>query len=163
MKHIKKFDLVAETKSFFNITPFSPILPWIDRNVTMVDDVSSERDRPDFSMYPYQVDILKQWEDLDIRKHVTVVMCEQMGKTSTFVYGILYRLTYRPGSILVCYPATDKAIETNNTKFIPLMKHIPRIQARASEAASHQKRPHKDVQCCHVLAGEWHKDHKQIM
>lgn len=77
-KRAEKVDLVAEVKKYFNITAFSPIIPWIEKNVSMVDDVSSERDRPDFSMYPYQVPILKQWEDLDIRKHVTVVMCEQM-------------------------------------------------------------------------------------
>ena len=53
-------------------------MPWIEKNITMVDDVSSEKDRPDFGMYPYQIDILKQWEDLGMRKHVTVVMCEQM-------------------------------------------------------------------------------------
>ena len=120
------------------MTPFMPIIPWIENNISLAEDVSSERDHIDFSQYPYQVEILKQWEDLSIRKHVVVMMCEQMGKTSLAVYGILYRLTYKPGSVLCCYPSDTKAVETNQTKFLPLLQHIPRIQGRIAEAKNSQ-------------------------
>lgn len=46
----------------------------------MVDDVSSENDHVDFDQYPYQIEILENWEDMSIRKHVTVCSCEQMRK-----------------------------------------------------------------------------------
>ena len=104
LKHIDKFDLIGEIGAFFSIKPWMPIIPWIEKNITLVDDVSSESDKPDFSKYCYQIEPLKQWEDLHGRKHVTIVACEQLGKTSMFVYGILYRMIYKPGSVLVCYP-----------------------------------------------------------
>lgn len=78
-KIVKKpqFNLIQSIRDYFKITPYSPIMDWIKNNITLVDDVSSERDKPDFDLYKYQVDILKQWEDFNVRKHVTVVACEQ--------------------------------------------------------------------------------------
>ena len=84
MKKKEQFNLIEAIKDYFNIMAYMPIIPWIEKNITMVDDVSSEKDKPDFSMYPYQIDVLKQWEDLSIRKHVTVVMCEQMRLAKDF-------------------------------------------------------------------------------
>ena len=78
MKITKQFDIIDSLKSFFKIQPFMPIMEWIDKNITLVDDVSSEADKPDFTQYPYQVEILKQWEDLSCRKHVVIMSCEQL-------------------------------------------------------------------------------------
>lgn len=80
MKKTAQFNLIDSIRGYFNIQPFMEIMPWIEKNINLSDDVSSERDRPDFSQYPYQIEILKQWEDLNIRKHVIVVSCEQMRK-----------------------------------------------------------------------------------
>lgn len=80
MKKKEQFNLIEAINGYFNIIPFSPIIPWIEKNISMVDDVSSERDHPDFTQYPYQIDVLKQWEDLETRKHVTFTGCEQMRK-----------------------------------------------------------------------------------
>lgn len=96
LKKIEKYDLISEIGAFFSIKPWMPIIPWIEKNITLVDDVSSESDKPDFSKYCYQIEPLKHWEDLHRRKHVTIVACEQLGKTSMFVYGILYRMIYKP-------------------------------------------------------------------
>lgn len=78
MKQVKTFNLVESIEDYFNITPYMPIMEWISKYINYADDVSAERDRPDFSQYPYQVEPIKQWEDLDCRKHVTVMMSEQM-------------------------------------------------------------------------------------
>lgn len=75
---ITKFPLIDKIREFFNIRPWMPIIPWIESNIVMTDDVSAESDNPDFSRYCYQIEPLKQWEDLSIRKHMTVCMCEQM-------------------------------------------------------------------------------------
>lgn len=80
MKKIEKFNLVQEMRDYFKLSPYLPIMQWIDKEITYVDDVSAERDKPDFSLYPYQVDVIKTWEDLNVRKHVTFVSCEQMRK-----------------------------------------------------------------------------------
>ena len=161
LKPISRYPLIENIREFFKIQSWMPIIPWIEKNITMVDDVSSESDKPDFSRYCYQLEPLKQWEDIHSRKHVTVVMCEQMGKTSLFVYGILYRLIYDPGSVLVCYPGADNAVETNGTKFIPLMKRLPRPERRASKTKSHKKRPHKALKCSSLLARLRLKDSQQ--
>ena len=78
MKKTPKFDLIGSLRSYFKLTPYMPIMQWIDANINLVDDVSSQRDKPDFTQYPYQVEILKQWEDLGVRKTVTVMACEQL-------------------------------------------------------------------------------------
>ena len=72
------FDLIGSMRSFFKLTPYMPIISWAQTFISYADDVSAERDRPDFAEYPYQLEILKCWEDMEIRKHVTVVSCEQM-------------------------------------------------------------------------------------
>jgi len=104
MKKKPKFDLIASLRGYFNITPYMPIIEWIETYITYSDDVSSEKDKPDFSQYPYQVEPLKAWEDLTSRKQITVVSCEQMGKTNIFILGLLWRMVYDPCQSLVVYP-----------------------------------------------------------
>lgn len=128
LKHIDKFDLIGEIGAFFDIKPWMPIIPWIEKNITLVDDVSSESDKPDFTRYPYQVDILKQAEDIHCRKTVTVVSCEQMGKSTMWIYSLLWRMIYDPCQSLVVYPSDSKSVETNQTKIQPLLKHIPGLK-----------------------------------
>ena len=45
---ISQFDITQNIREYFNITPFQDIMPWIEANINMADDVSSERDKPDF-------------------------------------------------------------------------------------------------------------------
>ena len=78
MKKTERFNLIEAIRGYFRIQPFMEILPWIERSINLSDDVSSERDRPDFTQYPYQIEVLRQWEDMGVRKHVIVVSCEQM-------------------------------------------------------------------------------------
>ena len=77
---VKKFDLISSIKSFFDITPFEHIIPWAEKHIDFSKDVSAERNYLDFSAYPYQVDIIKEWEDLESIKTVTVVAPEQTRK-----------------------------------------------------------------------------------
>lgn len=125
------FDLVGSIKGYFRLTPFQEIIPWLEKNITLVDDVSSERDSVDFSKYCYQVPILKTWQDFNRRKIVTVVSVEQIGKSTCWVYGLLYRMVFTPAQMLICYPSDSLAVENNQTKLEPLMRHIPRSKRRA--------------------------------
>lgn len=104
MKKDKKFDQLEEIRGYFHIIPFMPIIEWAETYINYADDVSAERDRPDFKQYPYQIEPLKAWEDLDIRKQITVVSCEQMGKTNIFIIGLLWRMVYDPCQSLIVYP-----------------------------------------------------------
>lgn len=74
------FNLINAIRDFFEITPFEHIIPWAEKNIDFSKDVSAERNYLDFSLYPYQVDIIKEWEDLTNIKTVTVVAPEQMRK-----------------------------------------------------------------------------------
>lgn len=78
MKTNKKFNLIENFRTFFKLNPYMPIMSWIEQTISFADDVSSERDKPDFEMFPYQVEPIKTWEGLKGRKHVTLVSCEQM-------------------------------------------------------------------------------------
>lgn len=103
MKH-KEFDFIEAVRGYFKLTPYMPIIDWVEKYINYTDDVSAERDKPDFTQYPYQIEPLRQWEDLSIRKHVTVMACEQMGKTNMFVLGLLWRMVYDPCQSLCVYP-----------------------------------------------------------
>lgn len=74
----KKFDLIKEIRKFFSIQAYTDIISWAEKNIDFSKDVSAERNYLDFDLYPYQVDIIKEWEDLDNIKTVTVVAPEQM-------------------------------------------------------------------------------------
>lgn len=80
MKKYKRFNLISEIQKYFEITPFEHIIPWAEKNIDFSKDVSAERNYLDFDLYPYQVDIIKEWEDLNSIKTVTVVAPEQMRK-----------------------------------------------------------------------------------
>lgn len=74
---IEHYDLISEIASFFSIKPFEHIIEWAQKNINFSDDVSNERDRLDFDTFPYQIDPIKEWEDLTTIKTVTLVFPQQ--------------------------------------------------------------------------------------
>ena len=128
LKKLKKYDLTQHIRTYFQIVPFQDIITWAEKNINFSDDVSAERVKLDFNLYPYQKDIIKQWElKPNVIKTVTVVAPEQTGKTNCFVVGVLYSMVYAPCQSLICYPSIELAIATNKTKMKPLMRHIPTL------------------------------------
>ena len=81
MKQKKLFNLSDSLRSFFKLQAFQPIIPWSQKNINFSSDVSAERNYLDYDLYPYQVEIIKQWEDLTSIKEVVVVCPEQMRLT----------------------------------------------------------------------------------
>lgn len=80
MKLKKTFNLGDEIRRYFDIQAFEPIISWAEKNIDFSKDISAQRNRLDFDLYPYQIEIIKQWEDLDNIKNVTVVAPEQVRK-----------------------------------------------------------------------------------
>ena len=78
-----QFDLIKEIRKFFEIQAFESIIPWSEKNINFSNDISAQRNFLDFSLYPYQIDILKQWEDLNHRKEVVICSPEQMRKNES--------------------------------------------------------------------------------
>lgn len=79
----KHFNLIEEIRKFFEIQAFQSIIPWAEKNINFSNDISAQRNFLDFSLYPYQVDILKQWEDLKHIKEIVVCSPEQMRKNKS--------------------------------------------------------------------------------
>ena len=128
LKKIKKYSLTDHIRTYFEIVPYKDIIKWCEDNINFSDDVSAERTKLDFSQYPYQLPIIKQWQmKPNVIKNITVTMPEQMGKTNTFVCGLLYNMIYNPCQSLICYPSIELAVATNKTKLKPLMRHIPQL------------------------------------
>lgn len=128
LKKIKKYELIPHIRTYFDIVPFEDVITWCQKNINFSDDVSAERNKLDFSQYPYQVDILKQWQmKPNVIKTITVVAPEQLGKTNCFVCGLLYNMIYSPCQSLIVYKSDGDSITTNQTKLKPLMRHIPTL------------------------------------
>lgn len=85
LKPIQRYELISEIRSFFDIKPFEHIIPWAEKNINFAGDVSAERDRLDFSMFPYQIAPIKEWEDLHSIKKVTFV-CVQQGREDELIH-----------------------------------------------------------------------------
>lgn len=77
LKKIEHFDQIGEIFRYFSIKPFEHIIEWAQKNINFSDDVSNERDRLDFDTFPYQIDPIKEWEDLNTIKTVTLVFPQQ--------------------------------------------------------------------------------------
>lgn len=136
-KKAQKFDLIAHIKHYFNVQPYQDIISWCQKNIDFSDDVSAQRNKLDFDLYPYQVPILKQWQmKPNIIKTIVVVAPQQTGKTALFVDGVLYNMCFNPCQSLIVYPSDDLAIATNQTKLKPLMRHIPILKQQLQKPKS---------------------------
>ena len=128
-KKCKPFSITEHIRRYFSFTPYQPIISWCEKNIDFSEQISAERNRLDFSLYPYQVDVLKQWQmKKGVIKTIVVVAPEQLGKTNMFVDGMLYNMVFSPCQSLIVYPSDDLAVATNQTKLKPLMKHIPTLK-----------------------------------
>lgn len=124
-KKVEQFDFKGAMKSYFTISPYVDIITWCKDNIDFSEQISAQRNKLDFELYPYQVPILKEWENKEkVIKTIVVVAPEQTGKTGMFVDGLLWNMVHNPCQSLIVYPSDDLANSTNSTKLRPLMKHI---------------------------------------
>ena len=98
----KHFNLIEEIRKFFEIQAFESIIPWAEKNINFSNDISAQRNFLDFSLYPYQVDILTQWEDLKSIKTVTVVAPEQCRKNMHIYSWTFVENDFRSMSVPYC-------------------------------------------------------------
>ena len=137
LKKYKPFNICEHIKRYFNIQPYTPIIQWCQKNIDFSDQISAQRNKLDFEQYPYQVPILKEWQNQKKKiKTITVVAPEQLGKTNMFVDGLLWNMVHNPCQSLIVYPSDDLAITTNKTKFLPLMRHIPVLKQELQKPKS---------------------------
>jgi superfamily II DNA or RNA helicase len=94
-KKLQTFNLSEEIRKYFDIQSFEHIIPWAEKNIDFSKDISAQRNRLDFDLYPYQKEVIKQWEDLDHIKTITVVAPEQMRKDEHLYCGFTLENGFR--------------------------------------------------------------------
>lgn len=62
------------------------------------------------------------------RKECCIAFPEQCGKSLLMMISCLYNCCYNKLQALICFPSLDLAVQTSNTKFIPLFKKIPQFR-----------------------------------
>jgi hypothetical protein len=77
-KKLYNYSLTDEIRKYFDIQSWEPIIQWAQKNIDFSKDISAQRNRLDFDLYPYQKEVIQQWEDLNNIKTVTVVAPEQL-------------------------------------------------------------------------------------
>ena len=143
-KKFEQFDLIEHIRHYFQIRPYKDIISWCEQNIDFSQQISAERNKLDFEQYPYQVPILKQWQnEKKVIKTITVVAPEQTGKTNIFVDGLLYNMEMNPCQSLIVYPNDQLAVATNQTKLLPLMKHIPVLKRELQNPRSFRRDSYK--------------------
>ena len=100
----EKFNLIKEIRKFFSIQAYTDIISWSEKNINFSNDISAQRNFLDFSLYPYQVDILKQWEDLNHRKEVVICSPEQMRKNKSIRSWFIMENDICTLSVAYCVP-----------------------------------------------------------
>lgn len=138
-KKIKDFNLIEHIRSYFKLYAYKDIISWSEQNIDFSEDISAERNKLDFELYPYQVPILKEWQmKKGVIKTIVVVAPEQVGKTNMFVVGLLYNMEFSPCQSMIVYPSDELAVATNQTKLLPLMRHIPVLKQELQRPRSYR-------------------------
>ena len=136
-KRVEEYNLIENIKKYFSITPYKDIITWVQENIDFSQQISAQRNKLDFDLYPYQKEILQQWQmKPGVIKNIVVVAPQQTGKTNIFVCGSLYNMVYSPCQSMIVYPSDDLAETTNKTKLFPLMKHIPALKEELDKPRS---------------------------
>lgn len=103
------------------------VIEWIEENVNLSEDISSERSKIDFTLSPFLVDPLRMWDFSGKIREVVVCGPEQMGKTLLEASGASWVMKNKPCSMLCVYPSDELAESVNTTKYEPILRHIPSL------------------------------------
>ena len=59
-KRTVEYNLIDHIRTYFEIVPYKDIIKWCEQNIDFSEQVSAQRNKLDFELYPYQVPILKE-------------------------------------------------------------------------------------------------------
>ena len=104
---------------------------WAEHSILFTNPADPVKGALDLSLSPFLRDPIRAWElhPGDGFREIVVVAPEQMGKTLSWMSGLLWSAIYRPGTSLVYYTSDDKAKLVNEKKFLPLIMNIPQLRA----------------------------------
>lgn len=128
--------LTKRLREYFSCSEWLKPSEWV-KTLDLSGDISAPYDRVDLSLTPYIIAPLDEWDFSGQCKEVTVVAIEQSGKSSSWVWGLLWSFIYKPCLSIVTYPTDPDAAEANDEKLIPLMKKVPELREEVN--APHAK------------------------
>ena len=113
---MKAIERLAESmRSFLEVTPYQPIVEWVETNIDFSLVPGAAFRRIDFEMYPHTREPISMWEFDGKIRELTVCGIEQHGKTQIEVMGVLYTMVFKAGKILCVYPSDQLAASVNQT------------------------------------------------
>ena len=113
---------------------------WIEANLDLAADPTSEAiGAPDIrGLTPYLVEPLQWWGGKGRRKG-TFVAVEQIGKSSTWKWGLMYTLATARCLALIVYESDEKAEDENTDSLEPLMRAVPQLDGLLSAPGARRK------------------------
>ena len=115
--------------AFWEIQEYKDILDFVAEDVDLSDDVSAPKDKVDLVHAPHLVEPLKACTiDEGVRKTVVCAWIDQSGKSLLEQLAILYNLCYNSLQSLLVFPSLDLAVESTQTKLIPLLRKVPQFR-----------------------------------
>lgn len=122
--------------------PFALIGPveWMEEHLDLSrDPTSGAMGAPDIrGLTPYLCEPLEWWSAPG-RRRGTFVAVEQIGKSSTWKWGLIYRIATSDVLGLIVYESDVKAEDENTDSLEPLMRGVPQIDALLSAPGARRK------------------------
>ena len=103
---------------------------WAERNIIFAHEKDPIKGAIDLDFSPHLIDPLNAWELEPGQglKELTVVGPQQMGKTLTWLCGLLWSMVFRMSLSLIYYTSEPKAARVNEEKLEPVMRQIERFR-----------------------------------
>ena len=121
--------LANSITNYFDLKEYKDIVQFALQDIDLSGDISSPKDKVDLDNYPYLVQPLKTLViDEGIRRQVCIAFPQQMGKSMLQVICLLYNLAYNSLQCILVYPSIQLAVETANTKLVPLLRSIEQFR-----------------------------------
>ena len=99
---------------------------WASSNIIFSSPKDPIQGPLDFSLSPFLIDPIRAWDLSGVTglREVTVVAPEQLGKTLSWLAGLLWASVYHPGTALIYYTSETKSRLVNQTKLRPLISNV---------------------------------------
>lgn len=140
---------------YLELSQFLEPAAWAEKNISFEYDISANFEKFDLSLTPYLKDPLNTWNFSNTIREVTVVSPEQMGKSLSWIIGLLYNFIYNPCLSIIVYPSDEKGVAVNKEKIEPLIKAIPRLAVELEQPRSQKKNCYhfSNLKCYFMGAG----------
>ena len=99
---------------------------WAESNIIFSSPKDPVQGPLDLTLSPFLRDPIRAWDLSGVRglREVTVVAPEQIGKTLSWLAGLLWASVFHPGTALIYYTSETKSRLVNQTKLRPLIANV---------------------------------------